>query len=127
MEKILIDTDVIIDFLRGYDLRTKAFFLKIKNLEVKGCISLISIIELYTGIEEENNRQEINLKQLLSWLEILPIDFNLSKLAGKLRRKYRLSITDSIIAATSSYFKIKLFTFNIRHFQKVQELTFYLK
>lgn len=125
MEKILIDTDVIIDFLRGYDLRTKSFFLKIKNLEIKGHISLISIIELYTGIEKGGNRQEINLKQLLSLLEILPIDFDLSKHAGFLRRKHHLSITDSIIVATSSFYKIKLFTFNIRHYQKVPDLSFY--
>lgn len=125
MEKILIDTDIIIDFLRGYDLRTKSFFLKIKNLEIKGYISLISIIELYTGIEKGGNQQEINLKQLLSLLEILPIDFDLSKHAGFLRRKHHLSITDSIIAATSSFYKIKLFTFNIRHYQKVPNLSFY--
>lgn len=125
MEKILIDTDIIIDFLRGYDLRTKSFFLKFKNLEIKGYISLISIIELYSGIEKENNRQEISLKQLLSLLEILPIDFNLSKSAGFLRRKYNLSITDAIIAASSTYHKINLFTFNTKHYQKVPNLSFY--
>lgn len=125
MEKILIDTDVIIDFLRGYNLRTKSFFLKIKNLEIKGCISLISIIELYTGIEKENNKQEINLKQLLSLLEILPINFDLSKHAGFQRRKYHLSITDSIIAATSYIYKLGLFTFNTKHFQKIPNLVLY--
>lgn len=125
MEKILIDTDVIIDFLRGYDLRTKSFFLKIKNLEIKGYISLISIIELYTGIEKENNKQEINLKQLLSLLEILQIDFDLSKQAGLIRRKHNLSITDSIIAATSSFYKIRLFTFNTKHYHKIPDLSLY--
>lgn len=125
MEKILIDTDIIIDFLQGYHLRTKSIFSKIKNLEIKAYISLISIIELYAGIEAENNQREINLKQLLSLLEILPIDFNLCKYAGNLRRKYRLSITDSVIAATSSYYKIKLFTFNLKHFTKLPGIIFY--
>ncbi len=125
MEKILIDTDVVIDFLRGYDLRTKSFFSKIKNLEIKGYISLISIIELYAGLEDENNQQEISLKQLLSLLEILPIDFNLGKQAGRFRKKYHLSITDSVIAATSSYYKTKLFTFNVKHFNKLPGIEFY--
>lgn len=125
MEQVLIDTDIIIDFLRGCDLRTKSFFSKIKNLEIKSYLSLISIVELYSGIEEENNQQEINLKQLLSLLEILPIDFNLSKEAGKLRRKHCLSITDSLIAATSSYYQIKLFTFNLKHFKNVSEVDLY--
>lgn len=125
MEKILIDTDIIIDFLRGYHLRTKSIFSKIKNLEIKAYISLISIVELYAGIEAENTQQEISLKQLLSLLEILPIDFNLSKHAGNVRKKYRLSISDSIIAATSSYYKIKLFTFNVKHFTNLPGITLY--
>lgn len=125
MEKILIDTDVIIDFLRGYHLRTKSIFSKIKNLEIKAYISLISIVELYAGIEAENNQQEISLKQLLSLLEILPIDFNLSKHAGNVRKKYRLSISDSIIAATSSDYKIKLFTFNVKHFTNLPGVKLY--
>ncbi len=125
MEKILIDTDVIIDFLRGYHLRTKSVFFKIKNLEIKAYISLISIVELYAGIEEENNQQEISLKQLLSLLEILPIDFNLSKRAGNVRRKYRLSISDSIIAVTSSDYKIKLLTFNVKHFANLPGIELY--
>lgn len=125
MEKILIDTDIIIDFLRGYHLRTKSVFSKIKNLEIKAYISLISVIELYAGIEEDNNQQEVSLKQLLSLLEILPIDFNLSRRAGSLRRKYRRSIADSVIAAVSSYYKIKLFTFNLKHFQNIPEVDLY--
>ena len=125
MEKILIDTDAVIDFLRGYHLRTKSVFLKIKNLEIKAYISLISIVELYAGIEEENNQQEISLKQLLSLLEILPIDFNLSKHAGNVRKKYRLSISDSIIAVTSSDYKIKLLTFNVKHFTNLPGVKLY--
>lgn len=125
MEKILTDTDVIIDFLRGYHLRTKTVFSQIKNLEIKAYISLISIVELYAGIEKENNQQEENLKKLLSLLEVLPIDFDLSKSAGGLRRKHHLSITDSVIAATSSQYKIKLFTFNVKHFSKLPEVELY--
>lgn len=92
---------------------------------MKACISIISIVELYTGIEEKGNKQEINLKQLLSLLEILPIDFSLSKLAGTIKRKYRLSITDSIIAATSFSSKLKLFSFNRKHFQQIPGLLFF--
>ena len=125
MEKILIDTDAVIDFLRGYGLRIKSFFSKIQNRQIKGYISLISIIELYAGIDEENREQEISLNKLLSLLKILPIDFNLVKPAGFLRKKYHLSITDSIIAATSYQYKIKLFTFNVKHFTNLPGIKFY--
>ena len=125
MEEILIDTDAVIDFLRGYDLRVKSFFSEIQNRQIKGYISLISNIELYAGIEEENSRQEINLNKLLSILEVLPVDFKLVKPAGFFGRKYHLSITDSIIAATSSYHKIRLFTFNIKHFANLPGVKLY--
>lgn len=127
MEEILIDTDAVIDFLRGYNLRIKSFFSKIKNGQFKGFISLISNIELYAGIEEENGEQEINLNKLLSLLEILPIDYSLVKPAGFFRRKYHLSIADSIIAATSSQYKIRLFTFNVKHFTNMPGVDLYSK
>lgn len=125
MEKILIDSDVVIDFLRGYDLRIKSFFSKIKNQQIKGCISLISIIELYSGIEEENNIQDKYLKDLLLSIEIIPVEFDLCRYAGLLRNKYPLSVSDSVIAASSVYFKIKLFTFNVKHFTNLSGIKLY--
>lgn len=125
MEKILIDSDVVIDFLRGYNLRIKSFFSKIKNQQINGCISLISIIELYSGIEEENNIKDKYLKDLLLSLGIIPVEFDLCRNAGLLRNKYPLSVSDSVIAATSSHYKIKLFTFNVKHFSNLPGVKLY--
>ncbi|MBI2029858.1 hypothetical protein HYT02_05560, partial [Candidatus Gottesmanbacteria bacterium] len=54
MEKILIDTDVIIDFLRGYKKRISALFTQIERKEIKVYISQISVIELFAGEDAEN-------------------------------------------------------------------------
>ena len=112
MEKILIDTDFVIDLLRGYTRRINLLISKIEKGEVKTFISYISIIELYTG--EVNAEKEAILTELISFLDFLPLDLTLSKLAGNFKRKYHLGLADSVIAATSYNYKIKLFTFNIK-------------
>lgn len=122
MEKILIDTDVIIDFLRGYHKRIKTVFDKIEKKEIKAYIALLTIAELYSGKDSENKEREIILNQLLSFFEIIPLDYTLCKQAGSLKRKYGLGLVDSIIAATSIKNKMKLFTFNINHFKNLPNL-----
>ena len=123
MEKILLDTDFVIDLLRGYTKRINQLIAKIENGQIKACISLISVIELYAG--EDSVEKETIITEFLSLLDILALNFTLSKLAGKIKRKYSLSMADAIIAATSSHYEIKLFTFNVKHFARISELSLY--
>ena len=123
MEKILLDTDFVIDLLRGYTKRINQLIAKIENGQIKACISLISVIELYAG--EDSVEKETIITEFLSLLDILDLNFTLSKLAGKIKRKYSLSMADAIIAATSSHYEIKLFTFNVKHFASISELSLY--
>ena len=123
MEKILLDTDFVIDLLRGYTNRINRLIAKIENGQIKAYISLISVIELYAG--EDSVEKETIITEFLSLLDILALNFTLSKLAGKIKRKYNLSIADAIIAATSAYYEIKLFTFNVKHFSRISELSLY--
>ena len=123
MEKILLDTDFVIDLLRGYTKRINRLITKIENGEIKACISLMSIIELYSG--KDSDEKEMIISKFLSLLNIIPLNFALSKLAGNIKRKYRLSLADSIIAATSSNYKIRLFTFNIKHFTNLPGIKLY--
>lgn len=48
-EKILLDTDFVVDLLRGYTKRISHIIDKIENGEIEAYLSLISVIELYTG------------------------------------------------------------------------------
>ncbi|MBI5452577.1 PIN domain-containing protein [Candidatus Gottesmanbacteria bacterium] len=123
MEKILLDTDFVIDLLRGYTKRINNLITRIEKGQIKAFISLISVIELYAG--EDSEEKETIITEFLSLLDIIPLDFILSKSAGNIKRKYNLSLADAIIAATSSYYKIKLFTFNLKHFQNIPEIDLY--
>jgi predicted nucleic acid-binding protein len=122
-EKVLLDSDFVIDLLRGYTKRIDRLIARIEKGEIKAYLSLISVIELYTG--EDSEEKEIIITEFLSLLDILPLDFKLCKTAGNIKRKHHLSLADSIIAATSSYHKIKLFTFNLKHFQNIPGIDLY--
>lgn len=125
MEKILIDTDTVIDLLRGYTKRINKFIQRVEKKEIKVCISLISIVELYAGKDIEDKEKENVLMEFLSLTEIILLDQKLSKLAGNLKRKYNLSLADAVIAATAANSRIPLYTFNTRHFKAIAEVNLY--
>lgn len=53
---------------------------------------------------------------------IMPLDNLLGKAAGELRRDYRLSLGDSVVAATSLAIGATLLTRNTRDFKRVPDL-----
>lgn len=125
MEKVLIDTDCIIDFLRGHKERVRKVFVKIENKEIEALISVISIVELYAGEDSKDKKKESALNLLLSFFKAVPLDQDLGKLAGKIKRGYQISLADAVIGATSLQEKAKLLTFNTKHFRKIPDLVFY--
>lgn len=125
MEKVLIDTDAVVDFLRGYNLRLKDFFIKIFRKEIIGLISLISIVELYSGADTKDKKRREILEKLLSSLKPVAFDLKSAKLAGQWSLKHKLGLPDSLIAATSVAEKVPLLTFNQKHFQKIKEVELY--
>jgi len=126
MEKVLIDTDVIIDFLRGYKERIKLIFEKIENKEIQAYISTVSIVELYAGADAKNLKKSGILTRLLSFFEPIPLERLLAKFAGSLKYEHNLSLADSIIAASSIITGIKLLSFNTKHFRKIPDLQLFL-
>lgn len=122
MEKILIDSDVLIDYLRGYDKRILPLFEKLQNNQIVGIISPINIVELYSGKDTQNKKKLLVLKKLLSFFQIVPVRTAVAELAGSLRLKYSLGLADSVIAATCIKEKVQLCTFNTRDFQKIKGL-----
>jgi predicted nucleic acid-binding protein len=123
MEKILMDSDVLIDFLRGYDKRIRDVFRQLYKKQIVGILSTINIVELYSGKDVLNYKKLASLKKLLSYFQILSLKQAVAELAGTLRFKYSLGLADSVIAATCIKEKAKLFTFNTKDFKKIKELT----
>lgn len=122
MAKILLDTSIIIDFLRRKDKeQTTLYHLGKDKQELY--VSIITHAESYAGksVWERKDARSV-LKTLFSGIKILPLQEDTSEKAGKISAKYGIEIVDAIIAATAINHKLTLATLNIKDFQKIKEL-----
>src|SRR5437870_2132779 len=98
-ERLLLDTDVLIDYLRG---RPEAVAY-VESLTAKVMISAVSVAELYAGVREGKERTQ--LESFLGNFEIVPLDHQIAAKGGLYRRDYGKShstgLADSLIAATA--------------------------
>src|SRR3989344_4505787 len=87
MKRILVDSDVIIDYLRiKLGLLDKLFVLQ-KEGTVELFISGITVIEVYSGLSADRMEKEID--QLINCFGVVDLDKNLGKKAGEIRRRLR--------------------------------------
>lgn len=118
--RLLIDTDVLIEYLRG---RSEAVEY-LEGLTSDLYLSVISVAELFAGVK--GDEEEKSLKQLLQAFVILPVTEKAARLGGLYRRDYRPShgtgLADALIAATAEENGANLVTFNRRHFPMVSKV-----
>lgn len=122
MKKVLLDTSVLIDFLRRKD-KEKTLLMGIVHSGYTAFISLITHTELFAGRsvwQKEKARKE--LKELLSGLEVIIVNRKVSRLAGMFCAKYQLDLIDAIIAAEAVISRLPLATLNWKDFKKIKEV-----
>ena len=115
MNKLLFDTDVIIDYLRGHE-KAKSF------LSSNACnnlfLSSITIAELFAGVRGEN--EVIAINSLLSSFDIIDVDKEIARQGGLLKQKYNKSngmcLADALIAASAISIGATLITLNKKHY-----------
>lgn len=119
MKKLLIDTSVIIDFLRRKDKEATLLY-KISHNYLY--MSIVTHTEIYSGKsvwEKEKAKEEVH--ELFSGLTILPLIPEISKVAGHVKAyNHDSSILDCIIAATALVHDIELATLNVKDFEKIK-------
>lgn len=110
---ILIDTDVVVDFLRGYD-EAVAY---LKGLSGEVALSSIAVAELYAGVRDDEREK---LDEFVSLFPVLPITPEIAKNGGLLKRDYHRShgvgLADALMAATAIEQKAELKTLNTKHY-----------
>jgi len=121
--RILIDTSIVIDYLRSHNRNNTVFVNLFNNYEL--CISVISIFELYNGATSEDKKQEI--VTLSEEIEVIDFTIETAKIASDLyldlRRKNKLiEFRDILIASTALLFDIKIATLNRKHFDRIEKL-----
>lgn len=118
--RYLIDTNIIIDHLRG-DKATTSFLEEIENKGIKVSISVITEYELL-AYSPLTSQQEKEILSFLRIFVILNITSSIVKVAARFRRKYNSGIVDSLIAATAHKNKSILITRNTKHFRNIKEV-----
>ena len=117
---MLVDTDILIDFLRGQADAAEFLEEHIDNI----CVSAVTVAELYQGVREGDER--IKLASTLSAMTTLPLTEEIAEKAGLFRREYRdkmgCGLADCMIAATASHHGMQLATRNGRRFGMLQDV-----
>lgn len=121
MKKVLVDTSVLIEFLR---VKTKeTIYEKILAKRRQPVVSFITPAELWAGRSVwENKKKAELLGTLLSGIEIVFPALATLKLSGKLKVKYQISLLDAFIAAAAIEKGLPLITLNLKDFKKIKEL-----
>jgi len=118
-KRILIDTDVVVDFLRGYD---KAIAY-LKNYPSEIALSSIVVAELYAGVRDDEREK---LDEFVSLFPVLPITPEIAKAGGPLKRDYHRShgvgLADALMAATAVSENAELKTLNTKHYPMLKGL-----
>ena len=119
-KRYLLDTDILIEYLRGRE--QAATFLE--SLTGDLLLSVITVAELYSGIR--NALEEKSVERFLHTFEVISIDEVIARRAGLLRREYRQShgtgLADALIAVSAENAHATLVTFNERHFPMLDDV-----
>ncbi len=120
MEKIVLDTNILIEILKG----NKTIIDKLELLSVDFYISSITVMELYYGAL--NKAELFQLKKFISLFKVIEINENISSISTELifqyAKSHNLAIPDSLIASTAISIDSKLLTLNLKDFKYIDGL-----
>lgn len=120
---IVLDTDIVIDFFTGISPGAEGVLNLISQEEA--ALTSISVFEIYAWIE--GRRRLAQIEKFIRDLAILPLDVIEAALAGKiytqLKSKGQLIGThDILIAAICLANGLPLYTKNVTHFSKIEDI-----
>jgi hypothetical protein len=120
VSKVVLDTDVLIDLLRGREA-TRSFLIEVTRDAVP-CCSTISVAEVCAGMRPD---EEDSTMALLDGLVVVPVTRAIAEVAGRFKRTSRarrLELADCLIAATALVESAALATGNVKDYP-MREIT----
>jgi tRNA(fMet)-specific endonuclease VapC len=114
MRCVIVDTDVLINFLRGAE-KTRTYLAALLAEAEISC-SAITVAEIHAGMKEH---ERAKTEELFDSLTIVDVTREIAERAGTYRRSIRshsLELDDCLIAATAYVKKAALATGNSKHY-----------
>lgn len=113
-DRLLLDTDLLVDYLRGLPKATAFLEARAEAL----LVAATTVAELYAGVQLGKERGV--LAGFLGAFEIVAIDEDIAQQGGLLRRDYApahgTGLADALIAACAQAREARLVTLNAKHF-----------
>lgn len=115
---LLLDTDILIDYLRGQP--DAIAFLKKTRRSLH--VSAVTVAELHVGVREGHERQVLD--RFLELLDVVAVTPGIARQGGLWRRDYGRShgtgLMDALIAASAEMNGCTLATLNKKHFPMLE-------
>ena len=116
----ILDTNVVIYYIGG-EIKTLGKLIPIMRSYAAVMLPSVVITELWNS-KQTPSTEIAAIEAFIATLVVIPLEMQIARSAGILRRNLNLSIGDSIIAATALATGATLLTRNIRDFKKVPNL-----
>lgn len=113
---MVLDSNIII-----YSAEAQYAFLREYIKAQENVVSAVSKIEVL-GFHKLTVIDRQYFEAVFQWMRLLPVNSDIINLATVLRQKYKLSLGDSIMAATALFYEQTLVTRNIKDFKPIEGL-----
>jgi hypothetical protein len=118
---VLVDTDVLVDFLRGHG-KAVAF---VNEHADRIILSSIVVAELYAGVK--GDEEQAALDRFVSLFRVVSVSAEIAKAGGLCRKDYGKShgvgLADAILYATAEAENAELKTLNTKHYPMIKDLS----
>jgi predicted nucleic acid-binding protein len=122
---IQLDSDVIIDVLRGRDTVLLEHWRHLSDIDTNLLYSPISLAEVLAGARPS---EAARIESLFSALIPIELSLEVARQSGQFLRRFRkshgLELPDAMIAASAVSFGVPLWTRNLKHYP-MKELVLY--
>jgi len=125
MKKVVLDSDVFINFLKGKSGDFKILLNETREDNLIVFIPAIVLVEIFVGYEFLDNKRLKEAKKFLEGFDRISLTQEIAHQSAKIGRENKLAFlgtADLVIAATAISFNAELATHNVKHFKKVPKL-----
>ena len=117
---ILVDTDVIIDYLRASEKQSTFYYNLFIDEKNNAALSFVTVIELMAGQEIKKAEKRKVVEEIIDRSQVLGGSKEFYYLAGEILRTHLTKFQDGLIAAHAILYSLPLLTRNKKDFERIK-------